>query len=209
MRSVSLVTFADLPRMATYLGQRIPIVNGGQVKGGVVAILTALLPPYSPHQHTSSSTSSSAFPHHPHPIPLPSFNRMSGLLHLRNAICLFVNLRASHYDNQFSVDDAGMRLTWFAARNTRPDSELVRRLKTAREKEGWGGEEEEEGEDANGEGAVTVLLFCREVGSAYRCYGRLGYDGLDASTRPMRFTWRLLDWQRLRQLDEESRAERQ
>ena len=197
--------------MSTYLGQRIPIVNGGQVKGGVVAILAALLPPHSPSSPPPTLVFASPHSvHHPHPIRLPSFNRMSGLLQWRNCICLFVNLRASRYDNQFSHSHRGdgcMRLTWFAQASTKADSAIVQRLKGAREGGGGGmGECRNAGEGVE-EGGAVVLLFCREVGSPYRYYGRLGYEAMEASTRPMRFTWRLLDWDRLRQLDEESRSE--
>ena len=41
---------ANIGLLRSYLGRHIPIVNGGQVKGGVVAALCSLLPPHAAHR---------------------------------------------------------------------------------------------------------------------------------------------------------------
>ena len=183
LTAVNRQTVVDLTTLHTYLGYLIPIVNGGQAKGGVVAALTQLLP------HHSLATTSS---HHPHPIRLPSFNRLCGWLHTHNALCLFINvspasaLTASQYDNLFTRRGGRIYFQWFTPASVQSTHPLVHTLAAA-----------------TNQSEVTVLLFCRRVtgsgstsggrAEGYRYYGRVGYVSHDAEVRPMQFVLELLD----------------
>ena len=190
IRAVSSATTpANLPLLSTYLGQLIPIINGGQVKGGVVAVLSSLLPPHAALPPPTPSSLPNA-PHYPLPLSLPTFNRLSGVLQWSNCVCLFVNLLGGRYDNQFfvRVGEDDMRLSWFMAPSSCAESPLGERLIGA------------------GEEGMAVLLFCRAEGCAFRYFGRLAYVKHEGSLRPVRFVWRLLDFERLRQIHEDEAA---
>ena len=198
--AVNRQTTVELSTLHTYLGHLIPVVNGGQAKGGVVAALTQLLPA---HSATDSGHS-----HYPHPVRLPSFNRLCGWLHLHNALCLFINVPpitttatttssstspTTHYNNLFTRHRHTRRLsfTWYTPPTVHPSHPLVHALTTA----------------ATHNDAMTVLLFCRRTvvaprrgsGSTegYRYYGRVAYASHDAAVRPMSFVLELVDAERV------------
>ena len=190
--SVNRHTAVDLATIDSYLGQLIPIVNGGQAKGGVVAALTQLLPAYSP-------VATSAVTHFPQPIRLPTFNRLSGWLQLHNALCLFINLPSatdsadnaqpplSRYNNLFSRRKGRTYCTWYAPASVQPTHPLVATLAAA-----------------TAQSEVAVLLLCRrakdsgggrgsEVTEGYRHYGRVAYVSHDGDVKPIRFVLELLE----------------
>ena len=44
---------------------------------------------------------------------------------------------------------------------------------------------------------TPVLLFCRNEGQGYVYCGRLGYEGHDPNRIPVRFVWKLTDFEHL------------
>lgn len=120
---------------------------------------------------------------------MPRFSKYAGGLEWENAVSLFINIGGSDYNNTFS--HGGQRVSWFGGSKMHLDTPLVQRLLTGAEAEEEGGE--------GGEGAATVLLFCREVGretGAYVCCGRLRYVQ-HWQVHPLKFEWDLLDFDEL------------
>lgn len=102
------------------------------------------------------------------------FNKYSGIQEWRNAIFLFVNLDGSSYANTFHKD--GRFISWFAQTMQRVDSPVIARMMAR---------------------ACPVLLFCREVGCPYICFGRVEYDSHVDGAFPIQFSLRLCDYEKL------------
>ena len=215
--AVNRQTIVDLSTLHSYLGHLIPIVNGGQAKGGVVAALTQLLP----HRSAASSTST----HYPQPIRLPTFNRLCGWLHLHNTLCLFINIPPppatttttttttspiARYTNLFTPHKGRLYFTWYTPASVQPTHPLVDTLR-----------------NATVQSEITVLLLCRRMGSGssssssgnssssgggvegYRYYGRVGYVSHDGSVRPIQFVLELLDAKRVEAVMRQEQLEQQ
>ena len=57
---------------------------------------------------------------------------------------------------------------------------------------------EEPSADQPDHASRTILLFIREIGCPYACFGRLAVSKANVSVHPVRITWRLLDYEILK-----------
>ena len=120
------------------------------------------------------------------------FSKYAGALEWRNAVVLFVNVGGKDYKNLFASDGVdGLTMTWYASPRNNESTPVVQRLLATRgEADGGGG--------SKGAAATPVVLFCRLEGEPYVCCGRLGYKSHVPRHQPLKFVWRLLDYQQLR-----------
>lgn len=126
------------------------------------------------------------------PDASPTFSRMSGIQEWRNAVVLFVNVYGEGYKNSFV--GGGTEITWFAQPRQWEGTPVVQRLVNC---EGGDVAADGDGEAAHFD-ETPVLLFCREEGRGYVYCGDLAYLGHDPTRIPIRFVWRLVDYEHLK-----------
>ena len=124
---------------------------------------------------------------------LPRFSKYSGVAPWANGYFLWVNIdidektgrSKNDYPNVFL--DGGERMTWFGGSNMHPESPVIHGLLKA-------GRSDVvlKGDDVGKEGVVVV--FVREVKLPYCCFGRVEIDDVDLTKRPVRVTWKFLDY---------------
>jgi len=123
----------------------------------------------------------------------PKFSRMSGIQEWNNAVMLFVNVYGDEYKNVFLED--GRQITWFAQSRQWEGTPVIQRLIHCA-----GGcvtfQDDDNEEEANFE-ETPVLLFCRNLGKGYVYCGELSYMAHEPSEIPIRFVWRLDDFEYL------------
>ena len=141
----------------------------------------------------------------------PRFSKYSGVAPWADGYFLWINIdidpntgkSRNEYPNQFLR--GGESVTWFGGSTMHPESATVQGLLAAgraphpvadppQEGESEGGGEDEEGQE-RGKKRGDVVIFVREVKQPYSCFGRVRVDSVDLTTRPVRMTWRLLDYQ--------------
>jgi hypothetical protein len=124
----------------------------------------------------------------------PRFSKYSGVAPWADGYFLWINIdinpqtgrSQNEYPNVFL--DGGRRVTWFGGSSMHPESAVVRGLLRA------GGREEGGGGGEHTPSSASVVIFVREVKQPYSCFGRAQIDEVDLSKRPIRVTWRLLDF---------------
>ncbi|KAJ8607607.1 hypothetical protein CTAYLR_005761 [Chrysophaeum taylorii] len=118
----------------------------------------------------------------------PTFSRMSGIQEWRNAVMLFVNVYGEGYKNVLLNE--GREITWFAQSRQWEGTPVIQRLIN------------HAGGDLDGEvyEETPVHLFCREEGKGFVYCGRLTYLGHDPHRIPIRFVWRLDDFDTLQRM---------
>jgi hypothetical protein len=141
---------------------------------------------------------------------------MSGIQAWRNSVALFVNVDKSTYNNVFL--EGGACMVWFAQNTQHADTPVIQRLlKAPNGNLGSGScgaaavpavkvKTEDAGEVGSAAAVAAsprlkgtcVLLFCRLPGERYIYCGKLGYCRHSATSRPMKFVWRLLDFAALK-----------
>ena len=95
------------------------------------------------------------------------------------------------YKNAFLRE--GKEITWFAQPRQWEGTPVVQRLINC-----TGGEVIDDGGATIELEPTPVLLFCRNEGQGYVYCGELGYEGHDPARIPVRFVWKLLDYDMLR-----------
>ena len=126
----------------------------------------------------------------------PTFSRMSGIQEWRNCVMLFVNVYGEGYKNSFV--GGGTEITWFAQPRQWEGTPVVQRLINC---DGGVVEDDETGETSTFE-ETPVLLFCRDEGQGYVYCGELSYLGHDPDRIPIRFVWKLDDYDLIKGTDE-------
>jgi hypothetical protein len=131
------------------------------------------------------------------------FNRMSGIQQFKNAIFLFVNVEEDEnggYRNCFLND--GRQIYWFAQDRMNEASPLV--LQLIHHESGYsfvpGKELDEKIDDSDSKDFLPpaqVCLIMRLPGEPYVFCGRLQYVSHLHEPKPIRFTWNLLDFDKL------------
>ena len=141
----------------------------------------------------------------------PGFNRYSGCQELRDALVLFINVEAGGV-NEFS--EGGRVVTWFASPSRHARSNDVLRLAhnatglsvdpgaaaTSGDSDddvGNGDAEADLGPQGFVIAPATVALACRVPGEPYVWCGSLELVAVALGRRPIKFTWRLRDWEAL------------
>ena len=120
----------------------------------------------------------------------PTFSRMSGIQEWRNCVMLFVNVYGEGYKNSFVR--GGEEITWFAQPRQWEGTPVVQRLVNCD-----GGDVDDDGETIHFD-ETPVLLFCRDEGEGYVYCGELSYLGHDPTRIPIRFVWKLDDYDRIK-----------
>ncbi|KAH8056929.1 hypothetical protein JL722_7150 [Aureococcus anophagefferens] len=92
----------------------------------------------------------------------------------------------------------GTEITWFAQPRQWEGTPVVQRLINC---DGGVVEDDETGETSTFE-ETPVLLFCRDEGQGYVCCGELSYLGHDPDRIPVRFVWKLDDYDLIKGTDE-------
>ena len=110
------------------------------------------------------------------------FNKFSGVLQFQNAIVLWVNFSgkscSDSYENEFLEN--GREFTWFGGSKMTGDSPVIKRLA------------------GSGEDIILWTRFCDgSKTSPYVCLGRLEYVSHDEEVHPVKFVWRLKDYEEL------------
>ena len=110
-------------------------------------------------------------------------------------MALFVNVGGgTGYANVWSA--GCRRMAWFAQPGQSPETRVIRRMLEHHHGAA--------GADGGARRPTPVLLFIRNVGEAYVFCGNVTVvpDGLSLSSRPMRFTWELADYDALVRSDD-------
>mmetsp|Transcript_5175 Transcript_5175/g.8507 ORF Transcript_5175/g.8507 Transcript_5175/m.8507 type:complete len:309 (-) Transcript_5175:102-1028(-) len=132
---------------------------------------------------------------------LPRFSKYSGVAPWADGYFLWINIdidpktgkSKNEYPNKF-LDD-GERMTWFGGSTMHPESPAVLGLLEAGKIQPEGN-----GESKNKSGHnQSVVVFVREVKMPYCCFGRVVLDSVDLTKRPVRMTWRFLDFAQLKE----------
>ena len=92
----------------------------------------------------------------------------------------------------------GTEITWFAQPRQWEGTPVVQRLINC---DGGVVEDDETGETSTFE-ETPVLLFCRDEGQGYVYCGELSYLGHDPDRIPIRFVWKLDDYDLIKGTDE-------
>ena len=147
----------------------------------------------------------------------PKFSKYTGAAEYRNAMVLFVNVDApggGQFPNQFL--DGGRRMTWYASSTKHEQSNDVLRLRYHSEgfRAGSGGAGNDDDDDVDGKGSgggssdsgssddgaasfslapARIGLACRLKDEPYVWCGELALHTFAAGTRPLQFTWNLLN----------------
>lgn len=119
----------------------------------------------------------------------PTFSRMSGIQEWQNCVMLFVNVYGEGYKNVLL--NGGREITWFAQPRQWEGTPVIQRLINCA-----GGYLDDVLVDP-----TPVLLFCRQLGRGFVYCGRLEYLGHDPDRIPIRFVWRLADFDELEKCD--------
>ena len=126
------------------------------------------------------------------PAP-PRFSKYSGIQEWNNAVALFVNVGGgTGYANVWS--DGCRKMAWFAQPGQSPETRVIKRMLEHHHQ--TSGAEGGQAEDSK---PTPILLFIRNVGEAYVFCGNVTVvpGELSLSSRPMRFTWQLSDYDTL------------
>jgi len=120
------------------------------------------------------------------------FNKMSGILEWKNAICLWVNIggACNNYDNEFL--DNGRLVTWYGGSRMHKETPvLVKLIERSRKKI----------KD------IGVILWCRFVSGSntepYFCMGRCELVSHEEDSHPVKFTFRLVDYEKINESENE------
>jgi hypothetical protein len=134
---------------------------------------------------------------------LPRFSKYSGVAPWADGYFLWINVDVdpgtgrsrSEHPNEFL--DGGERMTWFGGSTMHPESAVVLGLLQAGRTASSiseGEQQEEQEQDSLAPPPHSVVVFVREVKRPYACFGRVALDRVDLSRRPVRMTWRFLDY---------------
>eukprot|EP00038_Savillea_parva_P011481 m.197838 g.197838 ORF g.197838 m.197838 type:complete len:320 (-) comp20244_c0_seq1:87-1046(-) len=123
----------------------------------------------------------------------PTFSRMSGIQEWANAVALFVNIYGDGYKNVFLK--GGREITWFGQNTQWEGSPVIQRLIHS----GGADVTYEDGSTASFDD-IPVVLFCRVEGCGYVFCGELEYVAHEPQRIPIRFVWRLADYDKLKEM---------
>mmetsp|Transcript_14221 Transcript_14221/g.23554 ORF Transcript_14221/g.23554 Transcript_14221/m.23554 type:complete len:305 (-) Transcript_14221:144-1058(-) len=127
-----------------------------------------------------------------------SFNKYSGVQEWMNdAIYLWVNVGKKDDDVVNDFLDNGRQISWFGGSRMHDETPTIQRLIRI-------------GKDTKKDPDKGIVLWCRHYNTAaktyhpYTCLGRLSYESHVVGSRPLKFIWRLLDYDRLLQHEDEN-----
>jgi hypothetical protein len=109
------------------------------------------------------------------------FSKYSGVVEWGNCVFLWVNVPAPgikpDYPNKFR--EGGRIMSWFGGSKMHSATSVVARMQRPK---------------------TEVMLFVRFDKASYTCLGRLGVEKTVLDAHPISFVWRLLDWERLKDI---------
>jgi len=127
-----------------------------------------------------------------------SFNKYSGVCEFQNdALFLWVNMNTPDADikNDFVVDNDKAQMTWYGGSRMREESPVIQKLISIGKSAANGNLSE----------SCGIVLWYRLYNieqrkfEPYSCLGRLTYHSHESGSQPLKFTWNLLDYDRLKQ----------
>ncbi|GAX28526.1 hypothetical protein FisN_12Hh109 [Fistulifera solaris] len=120
-----------------------------------------------------------------------SFNKYSGVQEWgNNVLFLWVNLGAPNSDVVNEFFDEGREVSWFGGSRMHENTPVLQKLKDIGSKTNL--------EKSSSEG---IVLWCRKYTSdqktfsPYVCLGRLSLVSVDPSSQPVKFVWKLMDYE--------------
>jgi hypothetical protein len=123
--------------------------------------------------------------------PIVSFNKYSGVCEWNNdGLFLWVNIGSPDAEVQNEFLEGGTQMTWYGGSRMREESPSIQKLIDVGGKAARGELEYNDG----------IVLWCRiyqnkkRTFSPYICLGRLAYISHDPKSHPIKFLWKLLDY---------------
>lgn len=134
-----------------------------------------------------------------------SFNKYCGVQEWKNdALFLWVNLGSPQSDVVNDFLEGGRKITWFGGSRMHEESNVIRRLIRVGKKAA---------SDGRLDSREGLVLWCRtydpakRTHSPYTCLGRLSYVEHEVGSHPLKFVWKLIDFDRLVQREQEQQSE--